>query len=66
MSIRELEQKIFALLTESKISIDVIELILKDVLVTVQNQVNMAYAAAATEAEKKAEEEKKGGEPDGE
>jgi hypothetical protein len=65
MSIRELEQKIFALLTESKISIDVIELILKDVLVTVQNQVNMAYAAAATEAAKK-EEEKKGGEPDGE
>ena len=65
MSIRELEQKIFALLTESKISIDVIELILKDVLVTVQNQVNMAYAAAAAEATKK-EEEKKGGEPDGE
>ena len=64
MSIRELEQRIFALLTESKISIDVIELILKDVLVTVQNQVNMAYAAAAAEAAKK--EETEGGEPDGE
>lgn len=55
MTIREFKAKLIELINESKIGIDVIELVLKDLLINVHEQVDAVYARMAAEAEAEAQ-----------